>query len=76
MTSAPVSRSSVREAIERLDVPLRLGRAVSKTLSLCPAVFAVLGLDLSSEGLQIGLMGVGVVVVLGHDTVSSRVGLA
>ena len=63
------SRPTVREAGERPDVPLGLGKAVTTALSLGAAVFSVLGLEDLGKRLQIGLEGV-VGVLLGHDNPS------
>ena len=60
------SRSAVRETVERADVPLGLGEAVTSALSLGTAVFSVLGLEDLSKRLQVGLEGV-LGVLLRHD---------
>ena len=60
------SRPAVREALERAEVPLGLGKAVTAALGLLAAILSLFGLEDLGECLQIGLEGV-LGVLLGHD---------
>ncbi len=66
LASGSGSRSTVCEAGERPDVPLRLGKALTTPLSLCAAVLSVLSLEDLGQGVEIGLEGA-LGVPLGHD---------